>query len=236
MSDLDQDRDSVKAGKLAFPVGADREKLQGLLLSAFVHQQEQVRRQIDHTGRIAAVLSIQQEITSREPDLEEVLSLVSNRAISIFGATGSAIALQRDGTMVCRASGGATGPALGAYLSAEFGLSGECLRTGQPVLCNNVDEDPRVDTAAAKTLGIRSLIVAPVFHHRTTVGVFEVFSCEPDFFDKEDAHVVELLGGMITTAISYSSEFEAKQTLQSERSAMLEVIERITPTITKMLA
>src|SRR5581483_3773171 len=56
-----------------------------------------------------------------------------------------------------------------------------------------------------------------------------------DFFDKEDAHVVELLGGMITTAISDSSEFEAKQTLQSERSAMLEVIERITPTITRML-
>jgi len=235
MSDLDQDRESFDAPTPAPPVGADREKLQRLLLSAFVHQQEQVRKQIDHTGRLAAVLSIQQEITSREPDLEEVLSLVSNRAISIFGATGSAIALQRDGTMVCRASGGATGPALGAHLSSEFGLSGECLRTGQPVLCNNVDQDPRVDTAAARTLGIRSLIVAPVFHHRTTVGVFEVFSCEPDFFDKEDAHVVELLGGMITTAISYSSEFEAKQTLQSERSAMLEVIERITPTITRML-
>ncbi|MBV9610670.1 MAG: GAF domain-containing protein, partial [Acidobacteria bacterium] len=196
---------------------------------------EQLRKQIDHTGRLSAVLSIQQEITSREPDLEEVLSLISNRAITILGATGSAIALQRDGSMVCRANGGATGPALGAHLSSEFGLSGECLRTGQPVLCNDVDKDPRVDTSAARALGIRSLIVVPVFHHRTTVGVFEVFSSESEFFDKEDAHVVELLGGMITTAISYSSEFEAKQTLESERSAMLEVIERITPTITRML-
>jgi TonB family protein len=233
MSDLDQNRESVPG--LTPLVGATSDKLQRLLLSAFVRQQEQVRRHIDHTGRLAAVLSIQQEITSREPDLEEVLSLVSNRAISLLGATGSAIALQRNGVMVCRASGGATGPALGAHLSADFGLSGECLRTGLPILCNDVDKDSRVDTAAAQALGIRSLIVAPVFHHRTTVGVFEVFSCEAEFFDKEDAHVVELLGGMITTAISYSSEFEAKQTLESERSAMLQVIERITPTITKML-
>ena len=237
MSDLDQDRKSSQAPQPVHPGTAESsfEKLQRLFLSAFVHQQQQVRTQIDHAGRLSAVLSTQQEITSREPDLEEVLSLVSNRAISILGATGSAIALQRNGTMVCRASGGATGPALGAHLSAEFGLSGECLRTGQPVLCNDVDKDPRVDTMAAHSLGIRSLIVAPVFHHRTTVGVLEVFSSHPDFFNKEDAHIVELLGGMITTVISYSSEFEAKKTLQSERSAMLEVIEKITPTITRML-
>jgi len=238
MSNSDQDRDFSPQASQPIPDGATKapfEALQRLFLSAFVHQQEQVRREIDHTGRLAAVLSIQQEITSREPDLEEVLSLVSNRALSILGATGSAIALQRNGSMVCRASGGATGPALGAHLSPEFGLSGECLRTGLPMLCNDVNRDPRVDTNAANALGIRSLIVAPVFHHRSTVGVFEVFSSDADFFEKEDAHVVELLGGMITTAISYSSEFEAKKTLQSERSAMLEVIERITPTITRML-
>lgn len=234
MSEENQDRNPAKAAPSP-AANAGENSLQRRLFNAFLKQQDEVRAQVDHAGRLAAVLAIQQEIRGREPDLEEVLSLVASRAVSILGATGSAIALARDGAMVCRASAGATGPGLGAHLSAEFGLSGECIRTGQTMRCTDAETDPRVDRDAARGLGIRSMVVVPLYHHRTTAGVLEVFSSKAYFFSDEDAHVVELLGGLITTAISYSLEFEAKQTLESERSAMLQVIEQITPTIEKML-
>jgi TonB family protein len=209
--------------------------LQQVLFNAFLRKQEHVRSEVDHAGRLAAVLAVQQEITSREPDLEEVLRLVTARAVSILGATGAAIALEHDRVMVCRATAGATGPGLGAYLAGDAGLSAACLRTGQIMRCGDSEADPRVDAQAARTLGIRSMVVAPLFHNRTTVGVFEVFSAKPHFFEDEDSHVIELLSGLVTTAISYASEFEAAQTLESERNAMLQVLEEIKPAIEQIL-
>ena len=47
----------------------------------------------------------------------------SNRLAWPRGATGAAIALERDGEMVCRASSGPTAPQLGARLDAASGLS-----------------------------------------------------------------------------------------------------------------
>jgi len=62
--------------------------------------------------RLAAVLAIQQEITLREPSLDEVLELVARRSLIITGASGAAIALHREGEMSCRARSGAIAPPL----------------------------------------------------------------------------------------------------------------------------
>lgn len=188
-----------------------------------------------NADRLAAVLAIQQEITLREPGLDEVLELVAQRSLTITGADGAAIALHREDEMSCRARSVAIAPPLGAPVSADSGLSGECLRTGQTLRCDDADADPRVNREAARTMGIRSAIIVPLFHHRRTLGVFELFSSAPRAFAEEDLHIAELLAGLITTAISYSSEFEAKQALDSERTAMLQALEQITPAIEKLL-
>ena len=84
-------------------------------------------------------------------------------------------------------------------------------------------------------MGIRSALIVPLFHHRRTLGVFELFSSAPRAFAEQELHIAELLAGLITTAISYSSEFEAKQALDSERAATLQALEQITPAIEKLL-
>src|SRR3984893_5883548 len=66
---------------------------------------------------------------SNELALEIVLNEVVEQACLTTGATGAAVALERDGEMVCRGSSGATAPALGSPLDAASGLSGECIRT-----------------------------------------------------------------------------------------------------------
>ncbi|HEV8525619.1 MAG TPA: TonB family protein [Terriglobales bacterium] len=185
--------------------------------------------------RLAAVLAIQQEITLREPSLDEVLELVARRSLTITGASGAAIALHREGEMTCRARSGDIAPPLGAPVSADSGLSGECLRKGQTLHCDDADTDPRVNREAARAMGIRSAIIVPLFHHRRALGVFELFSSAPRAFAEQDLRIVELLAGLITTAISYSSEFEAKQALDSERTAMLQALEQIAPAIEKLL-
>ncbi|MGB9489086.1 MAG: hypothetical protein WCA92_01355, partial [Terriglobales bacterium] len=51
-----------------------------------------------------------------ETELEAALQLLVERAQYITGATGTALALPRDGEMICRASTGSSAPAVGARL------------------------------------------------------------------------------------------------------------------------
>ena len=59
--------------------------------------------------------------------------------------------------MVCRARSGDTAPALGARLSANTGISGECLRTGKMQHCTDTENDPigRCRKSAAASVYVR---------------------------------------------------------------------------------
>ena len=58
--------------------------------------------------------------------LDLILGAIAVAARSLTEASGSAIAMWRDDMMVCRARSGEMSPPLGARLSAESGISGEC--------------------------------------------------------------------------------------------------------------
>ena len=110
-------------------------------------------------------------------DLDAALQLLADRAQFITGASGAAIALRRQGKndMLCRASTGSNAPELGALLSTEFGLSGESVRTRQPLRCDDAERDARVNHDVCRQLGIASVVVMPVVNDDEVLGVFELF-------------------------------------------------------------
>src|SRR5271156_2936394 len=99
------------------------------------------------------------------PDL--ALDLVLNelvvRAAEATRASSAALALARGDDMVCRAATGDLAPDLGVALNTRDGLSGACLQTRQPQLSVDTEFDPRIDPAVSRRLGIRSILVVPVF-------------------------------------------------------------------------
>ena len=99
------------------------------------------------------------------PDL--ALDLVLNelvvRAASVTHASAAALALMRGEEMVCRAATGLHAPDLGIPLNTRDGLSGACVRSRAPQLCIDTESDPRVDPAISRILGIRSMLIVPVF-------------------------------------------------------------------------
>ena len=117
-------------------------------------------------------------------DLEPAISLITERAQALTGATGAALALRRGEEIVCRARAGRTAPDIGVRLQTESGISADCVRTGEVVLCNDAERNPRVDLASARRLGVRSILAAPLRHFRRTLGVFEVLSSSPARFQQ----------------------------------------------------
>jgi GAF domain-containing protein len=145
----------------------------------------------------SAVLSQGTEI-----DLEPAISMMAERAQTLTGASGAAIALRRGDEMVCRARAGRTAPDLGVRLQSNSGISADCVRTGEVVLCHDAEENPQVDLAACHRLGVRSILAAPLRHFRRTLGVFEVFSATPYAFAARDVATMQLLSSVMVAAIS----------------------------------
>jgi len=135
-------------------------------------------------------------------DLEPAISLIAERAQSLTGASGAAIALRKGDEMVCRARAGRTAPDLGVRLQSNSGISADCVRTGQVVLCHDAQDDPYVDVAVCQRLGVRSILAAPLRHFRRTLGVFEVFSSAPHAFAERDVATMQLLSSVMVAALS----------------------------------
>jgi GAF domain-containing protein len=142
------------------------------------------------------------ELHHSEVNFEPAIHVIAERAQSLTGATGSALALRSGNEIVCRARTGRTAPDLGVRLQTDSGISAECVRTGEIVLCNDAERNPRVDLASCHRLGVRSILAAPLRHFRRTLGVFEVLSAAPFAFDSRDVATMQLLSSVMVAAIS----------------------------------
>jgi putative methionine-R-sulfoxide reductase with GAF domain len=163
-----------------------------------------------HHGEISApqALGHTNEINAGEIDLEPGISVIAEKAQTLTGATGAAIALRRGNEIVCRARTGRTAPDIGVRLQTDSGLSAECVRTGEVLLCNDAESNPRVDWASCRRMGVRSILVAPLRHFRRTLGVFEVLSSMPHAFDNNDVATMQFLSGMMVATISRLSTLQ----------------------------
>jgi len=158
-----------------------------------------------HHGPLPALHPL---INAGEIDLEPGISIIAEKAQTLTGATGAAIALRRGNEIVCRARTGRTAPDIGVRLQTDSGLSAECVRTGEVLLCNDAESDPRVDWATCRGMGVRSILVAPLRHFRRTLGVFEVLSSTPHAFDNNDVATMQFLSGMMVATISRLSSLQ----------------------------
>jgi TonB family protein len=138
--------------------------------------------------------------------LDGILRAVVEAAQRKTGASGAAVAMWKDGAMVCRARSGETAPPLGAKLSSDTGISGECLRTGQTQHCADTENDPRVDVEVCRTLGLRSIAVLPIQGWRGINGILEVFSTEAGAFSQADLAFLQQLAAVAERARTFQPQ------------------------------
>jgi GAF domain-containing protein len=156
-------------------------------------ERHHARHHLDHSH---------EHIASPQINLEPAIGVITERAQVLTGATGAAIALRRGDEVICRARAGRTAPDLGVRLQTDSGVSAECLRSGEVVLCNDADDNPRADLASCRRLGVRSILAAPLRQQHRTLGIFEVLSAAPNAFNQQDVATMQLLSSMMVAAIS----------------------------------
>ena len=184
--------------------GPGHEALQALLAFSSLHEQIRQRRAQELSRGVQ--FSIEDVRQLEQFVLDEVLQLVAERAVTITGADGVAIALAEGNAIVCRASAGRIAPDPGARLDPTSGFSGACLASGHIVRCDDSEADTRVDVAACRRLGTRSMVAVPLAAKRTIVGLLEAFSDEAYGFNDSDVRSLNLLAELILSAMRPEDE------------------------------
>jgi len=146
---------------------------------------------------------------SAEVALDLVLNEIVERACQATQASGAAIALARDGEMVCRATTGENAPDIGSRLSTSYGLSAACVRTGERQICNDTENDSRVDSAICRRLGVRSILVVPVWRSKELTGVLEIFSGQPNGFSDRHIQTLQSFAREISDNVNSTAKLQA---------------------------
>ncbi|HSC80001.1 MAG TPA: sensor domain-containing diguanylate cyclase [Chitinolyticbacter sp.] len=157
--------------------------------------------------QLLKIIEIQTEISKLGFDLGEVMALVVERTVTLIGADGAIIELAEGDEMVYRATSGLATPHLGLRIKQANSLSGECIRSGNFLRCDDSETDPRVDREACRQVGLRSMLVWPLKHQGTTVGVLKAVSALPNSFGKADEELLTLLTEVIGAAMYFATKY-----------------------------
>ena len=163
----------------------------------------EVERRLELTPsvrQILALASFQQEILDLGSDVGAIAHRAAARARALSWADGAVVEILKADFSVHRAVVG-TGaasrsrPALSAPDDPWRGLEGSTLE-----VCQDAEDDPRVDPEVCRRLRTRSVVRIPLHRGDMRLGALTVTSSRPNAFDNAQAAVLQLLAGLVASA------------------------------------
>lgn len=162
-------------------------------------------------GILLEVIKTQTEIARMGLDLGAVMQLVTQQTQKLTKAAGAIVELAEGEEMVYRAAAGIAEPQLGLRLNRTGSLSGQCVHEGRILRCDDSENDPRVDREACRKVGLRSMLVVPLRHNESAVGVLKVVSPSVNAFSDENIELLGLMSELIASAMFHAAKFESNE-------------------------
>ena len=160
------------------------------------------------------IIRMQTEIAKQGLDLSGVVEAVVNRIPTITNAEGAIVEYTEGNEMVYRGASGFARPLIGTHVKRDASLSGLCVRLGQVLRSDDIQIDPRVDFAPFQQVGVRSMVVAPLKHNGSVVGVLKIVSTLTHAFTARDVRVLELMSELIAAAMYHAARNETNALYQ----------------------
>jgi putative methionine-R-sulfoxide reductase with GAF domain len=164
----------------------------------------------DYTSLLSTLSAVKREVQVIGPNLDASLQLIAERALTLTRGTGVAIALSQGNEMLCVARAGLDAPSLATHIQVGSGFSGECVRTGSLLCCDDSEIDSRVDRESCRALGIRSIIAMPIRIGDAVIGLLEVFSPNANAFSTRDNTVLRHLAEAVLLALNRAARVSAE--------------------------
>ncbi|MFZ1006311.1 MAG: GAF domain-containing protein [Candidatus Sulfotelmatobacter sp.] len=190
----------------------------------------------DYTLTLAEIVEAQHQIQRRHLALDPAMAVVAERVARITNASGAAIGLLDEKLVCYRAGAGAPALPSGTEVPLAAAVCAATVRTGQVIRSEDVSLEFLFDAEGCLKRGIQSLISVPIYHDGNIVGALELYFDRMRGFAEQDVHTCQLMAGLVTEAIGREAELSLKKSVASERSTMLEAIEKLKPNLAALAA
>jgi|GEM_PF-986214 len=180
--------------------------------------------------QLSEVIIAQNDIATAGLDTKRILALIIQHAQHLTGADGALIELVDGPELVYHVASGNAERFLGMRITAAGSFSGLSLESGELLVCVDSEIDPRVNRDACQKIGVRSMIVKPLFHNGRAVGVLKSYSASAYQFADQHVNALRLVGGILASALGQAAEFEERQkaisTLRATESELIQAKNR----------
>src|SRR5258708_6094433 len=130
--------------------------------------------------------------------LGDELAVIAQRAQTFTSASGAAIAMREGNSeFITQASSGSNAPDIDSQVPLDGSFAGQAIKSGKDLRCDDAETDPRVDIFAARSLGIRSMIVIPIKDERQVFGILSVFAISPQSFTITHVAVLKTMADQV---------------------------------------
>jgi diguanylate cyclase (GGDEF)-like protein len=174
-------------------------------------ENQAVATQLRTAAQMAKVAEIQQDIIYQRLNLQNAMKIITTRTQDITHADGAVMEMLEGEDMAYRATSGAMEPLVGLRLKAQGSISGLCVASTTTLRCDDSETDERVDKAACRKVGLRSLIVTPLIHEGKAVGVLKVASSRTHAFTSEEVSTLQLMAGVASAILRDALASDALQ-------------------------
>ncbi len=153
------------------------------------------------SDKLLEIIQMQTEVAQQGIDLGGIMDLVVQKAQMITAADGASVELMEGTELVYSAVSGMAQRFIGLRLNMANSLSGESIVLKVPLISDDIELDDRVNKAACRQIGLRSMIVVPLIFHDDAVGVIKVLCASAGFFTQEHVAILEMMSGLIAAAM-----------------------------------
>lgn len=162
------------------------------------------------------ILKLQTELTAAKPDVPHLLDLITLRAKEITNSAGAVFELVEGEDIVYRSASGIAEKQIGLRIPIKGSFSGLSLQSKETLYCMDSEVDDRVNREACRLVGLRSMIVLPLYFDSEILGVLKVLSPEVDAYSSNDTYVLNMLSGTMAAILHNAYRWaEREKSLQS---------------------
>ncbi len=196
--------------------------------------------EVDEAARLAAIAETHTAVHKNNLGLPQALQLIASSASNITQASATAIWLVQSSSAVCRAATGTYEDVVGQHLEIATCRLAACLQRGEVLRIWNA-QTGTAGSDEAKTLRSEpvaagaSLLAVPIHREGRVEGVLEVVFPRSQHFSDSDLRTCQILGGLVSEAITLAAGQEWKHVLDSERTTLLQALDLIQPHLARLL-
>ena len=153
------------------------------------------------------IIALQTKVVQQGLDFASIMQMVTSETQRLTRADGAVIELAEAGEMVYRSVSGLAENQLGLRLPIAESLSGSAVNSGETLVCSDSEKDERVNRAACRTVGLRSMIVNPLKYKNENIGVLKILYRKENAFSGKDIEIVKLLSDLIAASMYTATEY-----------------------------